>query len=298
MISGLNIGAVERDTGLSKDTLRMWERRYAFPSPSRDLLGERIYSPAQVDKLRIIKQLMDRGYRPGKIIGQSIENLRALGSEAAQAPPALSNLGIYLELIRTHQLQKLRAELSQTMAQLGLHHFIVEIVAPLNAAVGSAWMSGLLAIFEEHAYSELIQSLVRNATTQIQQLDHSPRVLLTSFPQEQHGIGLLMTEAVLTVQGSSCIALGTQTPLPDIVAAARMHRADIVGLSFSASFPETNASEGLAFLRSELPAATAIWAGGAGAQRLRKPISGVQQIANFEAMIELLNQWRERASVE
>ena len=32
----LAIGAVERDTGLSKDILRMWERRYGFPRPERD----------------------------------------------------------------------------------------------------------------------------------------------------------------------------------------------------------------------------------------------------------------------
>ncbi|MGA0116507.1 MAG: MerR family transcriptional regulator, partial [Burkholderiales bacterium] len=31
-----NIAAVERDTGLSKDTLRVWERRYGFPAPVRD----------------------------------------------------------------------------------------------------------------------------------------------------------------------------------------------------------------------------------------------------------------------
>ena len=39
----LSISQVERDTGLSKDTLRMWERRYGFPQPSRDEFGERLY---------------------------------------------------------------------------------------------------------------------------------------------------------------------------------------------------------------------------------------------------------------
>ena len=32
----LNITAVERETGLSKDVLRMWERRYGYPKPDRD----------------------------------------------------------------------------------------------------------------------------------------------------------------------------------------------------------------------------------------------------------------------
>ncbi|MDQ5941447.1 MAG: MerR family transcriptional regulator, light-induced transcriptional regulator, partial [Pseudomonadota bacterium] len=60
------IGAVERDTGLAKDTLRVWERRYGFPQPERDANGERLYPAAQVERLRLIKRLMDQGFRPGK----------------------------------------------------------------------------------------------------------------------------------------------------------------------------------------------------------------------------------------
>ena len=53
------IAAVERDTGLSKDTLRVWERRYGFPHPDRDQFGERVYPIEQVDKLRVLRRLMD-----------------------------------------------------------------------------------------------------------------------------------------------------------------------------------------------------------------------------------------------
>src|SRR5438477_12860073 len=76
-----NISAVERDTGLSKDTLRMWERRYRFPTPMRDANGERIYPASQVEKLRLIKRLMDRGHRPGRVIARSLEELAELASQ-------------------------------------------------------------------------------------------------------------------------------------------------------------------------------------------------------------------------
>ena len=56
----MTISAVERDTGLGKDTLRVWERRYAFPQPIRDAKGERLYTPEQVERLRLIKRLMDQ----------------------------------------------------------------------------------------------------------------------------------------------------------------------------------------------------------------------------------------------
>ena len=78
----LSISAVERDTGLSKDTLRVWERRYGFPNPMRDAFGERIYPLEQVDRLRVIRRLMDAGHRPGKIIGLDIVELRALADTA------------------------------------------------------------------------------------------------------------------------------------------------------------------------------------------------------------------------
>ena len=64
----LSIAAVERDTGLSKDTLRVWERRYGFPLPLRDAIGERAYALDQVERLRIVKRLLDAGHRPGRVV--------------------------------------------------------------------------------------------------------------------------------------------------------------------------------------------------------------------------------------
>lgn len=54
----LPINAVERETGISKELLRMWERRYGFPCPERDEQGDRIYAPEQVSKLRVIRRLL------------------------------------------------------------------------------------------------------------------------------------------------------------------------------------------------------------------------------------------------
>ena len=53
-----SIAEVERDTGLGKDTLRVWERRYGFPVPGRDRQGERSYPQDQVQRLRVIKRLL------------------------------------------------------------------------------------------------------------------------------------------------------------------------------------------------------------------------------------------------
>ena len=87
--------------------------------------------------------------------------------------------------------------------------------------------------------------------------------LLTTLPGEEHQLGLLMAQACLTVEGAQCISLGVQTPAGDIAQAARAHRADVVGLSFSSALQMPVASAGLADLRQRLDRDVALWAGGA-----------------------------------
>ena len=290
----INISAVERDTGLTKDTLRMWERRYDFPKPLRDHNGERVYPPDQVEKLRLVKRLMDRGHRPGKIIGLTAVELERLGAEPSNETAPRQDIEVFVRLIKTHQLAELRRHLSQTMARQGLQNFVIDTVAPLNVAVGDAWMRGYLAIFEEHLYSELMQSILRNAVASIQPQGRSPRVLLTSFPGELHNLGLLMVEATLAVEGTSCIPLGTETPAAEIAVAAQAHRADIVALSFSSAYSETRAADGLRELRAMLPESTLLWAGGAGVARARRQIDGVKLVPSLGEIVDLIKEWRVR----
>ncbi|MGA8786321.1 MAG: MerR family transcriptional regulator, partial [Polaromonas sp.] len=165
---GFSIAAVERDTGLSKDTLRVWERRYGFPRPGRDSAGDRLYPPNQVERLRLIRRLMDAGHRPGRIVALEPEALQALSAPAA--PPerqaemsSAPDLAAYLELIQRHDVHKLRSLMGQTALRLGLVNFVTLVVAPLNTAVGDAWMQGRFQVFEEHIYTECVTGVLRNA---------------------------------------------------------------------------------------------------------------------------------------
>ena len=288
----LSISAVERDTGLSKDTLRMWERRYGFPIPDRDVNGERVYPLQQVEKLQLIKRLMDRGHRPGKIIGRGIDDLAALDRNLRSDSAPADDVRAMIDLVRTHQLPELRRQLFQLLMRDGLKDFVLETVSALNDAVGRAWMCGDMAVFEEHLYTELVQTVLRNAIAAMPQQARRPRMLLTTFPNESHGIGLLMVEALLTLEGVTCIPLGVETPLPQIARAAQAHDADVVALSFSTNFNEKHASAGLRDLRSLLDGDIEIWAGGRGLARARKGIDGVRIVVDLTAMEDVVARWR------
>ena len=297
------IASVERDTGLSKDVLRVWERRYGFPVPTRDANGERVYTAAQVEHLRLIKRLMDQGYRPGKLIGMERGELAGLGprrerrggaaQEEALAPQradADPNLAELLGLLRQHDADGFVRTLQQRLARQGLHQFVLDTVAPLTLEVGRAWERGQLEVFEEHLFSELTKRVLRHAITALPR-GASPRVLLTSVPNEPHVLGLLMAEALLALEGADCIPFGTQMPLGDIDRAARAHKVDIVALSFSEAFAMRQIPDLLRQLRALLPADVELWAGGAGLRRVAVP-EGVALLQGLNDGLAALAEWR------
>ncbi len=295
----LSIAAVERDTGLSKDTLRVWERRYGFPNPERDHFGERIFSIDQVDRLRAIRRLMDIGYRPGKIIGLSLEGLRALAESVPQAAPVASedqaaDLDQLMNVLKSHEIEDLRRQLSQRVLRFGLARFVIELVAPLTEKVGDTWARGQLEIYEEHLFTESMQVVLRNAISTIPQPGNRPRVLLTTFPSEPHGMGLLMVEALLALEGCRCFSLGVQTPVWDIVLAAQAQDIDIVVLSFSPVMNPTLIVDGLTELRAKLPEPVEIWAGGRCPVLSRRAPDGIRVVTEFADLTKSVVDWRHR----
>lgn len=289
------IAAVERDVGLSKDVLRVWERRYGFPVPDRDANGERLYPAGQVLRLRLIKRMMDQGHRPGRLLSASVSELEALAascqdSRAAEASAGSDGLDKLLVFIRQHQAAAFLQAMQQRLARQGLRLFVQDTVAPLTVQVGLAWEQGRLQVFEEHLFTELTARVLRQAIAAVPG-GSEPKVLLTTLPKESHGMGLLMLEAVLSLEGAQCIPLGTQMPLLEIVDAVAAHQVDVVALSFSAAFPVRQVPALLEQLRAALSNKTELWAGGAGVHRLAAP-KGVVCMTSLDNAIAAVQRWR------
>ncbi len=101
-----------------------------------------------------------------------------------------------------------------------------------------------------------------------------------------------MAETLLALDGCRCLSLGTQTPLLDIVRAAQSQQADIVALSFSAIMGPNQVLDGLVELRSKLPPATEIWAGGRCPVLRRRPPAGIIVLEELSSITVELARWR------
>lgn len=60
-------GVAARLAGLPVETLRVWERRYAISAPHRSPHGQRLYTAEQVQRLALLKRVVDQGHPIGTV---------------------------------------------------------------------------------------------------------------------------------------------------------------------------------------------------------------------------------------
>ena len=294
------IAEAERETGLAKDTLRVWERRYGFPTPERDAQGERCYDDAQVQRLRWIKRLLDQGHRPGQVVALPLRQLRALSDARPEpkrgpgtSPPAPLDPR-WMQALQSHDLDALRRGLHLHTLQHGLLSTVEDVIAPLATDVGEAWAQGSLSVYQEHLFTAAVQASLRDAMAGMATAGvDTPRVLLTTLPGETHTLGLLMAESVLALQGCERLPLGASTPVTEIVLAAERLRAHVVAIGVSAQAAPLPLRRDLQLLRERLPPAVALWVGGPVRSALgRRAGPGITPVPRVGDLVGLVAAWR------
>ena len=79
------IGAVCRLTGISQHVLRVWEKRYGVVDPVRTETDRRLYRESDVNRLSLLKLLVDRGQAIGSISGLDNAELERRVQQSAGA---------------------------------------------------------------------------------------------------------------------------------------------------------------------------------------------------------------------
>ncbi len=280
----LSIGAVERDSGIARDTLRIWERRYGFPEPLRNDRGERMYPEGQLRRLQRIRRLLDQGLRPGKVVVLDDAGLELLETELYPDETTNDSIEHILTILQSSDASELEETLSQIYQQQGMEAFITETVIPLLYTVGERWAKGKLQIFEEHLMSEVLTRFLNTEISELQKNTRKPHVLLATLPGEEHTLGLLMFSALLSARNVNVTNLGGEVPLDQIVLAVDRLNADVLGLTFSGAYQYENIRSNMIELRDSIPENVDLWLGGEGVKRMRKLPSGVTRFTSFDKL--------------
>lgn len=290
----VQISDVERETGLGNDLLRKWRSRYGFPNPSQGGTNVVGYTREQISQLRLIKRLLDCGFRPAQIVGKELSDLehliRAFANDGIDAHWGRLTTDV-LDILQLNDIEALDSHLERELAQKELTAFVRETAAPLVLALGEAWARGKIEVHQEHLCTAVLMRLLYSKIASIKPKSECPRILLATPPDELHALGLLMTQAVLAENGAHCINLGQQMPIPELRLAALAYRADVVAMSFSAAYPMRRVEPFLMQLRKALPSSVEIWAGGSGTNHIKSPVTGLRIFSDLYLPLEALTEF-------
>ncbi len=284
---------IERETGFGKDQLRKWRQRFGFPPAESTPDGKPAYSSKTVDRLLLVKRLLDAGFRPGQVVDKTTPELEklhlALGLSCSVVCHDESTQAL-IEQLKRSDLAGFKALLIEQRSTRTLFDFVQNTLTPLMIGVGDAWKRDEISIHHEHLCTFCVERYLHAEILKFNPKNGLPTVLFALAPGEHHLLGLLMIEAVLAEQGANTINIGSDIPLNNLKMAAISCKADVVALSFSFAYPARDVVPTLLHLRRLLPVQIEIWAGGAGLIGIKKHPKGVRLMLDIGEAVAALNK--------
>ena len=136
----LRSGTAARLAGLPVTTLRVWERRYGVVAAAKTESGQRVYSPHDVSRLRLIRQLTHAGHAIGSIARLELQSLQALAGGMPTATSAWSEVPIEAVVVGRSAAHALEA------VPGCLLHAVHDDLAQAESATKPAGRVGLLLV--------------------------------------------------------------------------------------------------------------------------------------------------------
>ncbi len=263
----MTIAQVSALLGIPVPTIRSWERRYGFPTPSRTRGRHRRYTTIEAEQLRDLRDEITRG--------RSARHAVDLIRRAAEVSPTRSRFSEDLiDASMGLDPTAIRNVLDSAGERLGIEATIAVVLLPTMKELGARWKAGACEIGNEHVATEGARAWLAR------QLSFAPPpwrgpLVMACGPGDLHSVGLEAFAVILARRGWSCCSLGPMTPVETTVSAiSTTHAAGAVIVS------QRNLSRrgavGSIEAVDEIPGVRAFYAGGAFvSERNRRGVPGI-----------------------
>lgn len=288
-----SMGVVVQRTGLTSHAIRAWERRYGAVDPARTEGGQRLYTDAQVLRLRLLKRATEGGHAISTVASLGTEALAAMvGEDAGGDGDHGAGRGAYLSecLAAAERLdaQALRESLMRAVVSLSAPVFVQELVGPLLQRVGELWEKGQMQPAHEHVVSTAVRQTLDWLLGRYEAPRSAPVLVASTLQGDLHEFGAMLAAVVAADVGWRVLYLGPSLPASEIAMAAERSGAAVVAVSIvdgDMGDPE-RANREVAALRSSLPEGVLVVAGGRRASSVE--VGGITVVSELDSLRHVL----------
>ena len=269
------IRAVSRLTGISIDTLRAWERRHGAVTPVRDERG-RMYTDADVARLRLLRQAVEQGHSIGRLAGLTDTDLHRPRRAGRHDRCPGSRSGA-TDIARYRRAQRGAAErttpsaidreIARLAAVLRPLDLLRDVLMPVLVQVGDDWHRGRAGIAQEHLMSSTVRHILGSFLRLYAQPDAKVRLVFATPSGDRHEIGTLGAAMLAASSGLGVAYLGPDLPAREIVESVTSAGAQVLVLGLTTASAGKARERELRAIVRDLPRDVELWAGGRGAER-------------------------------
>ncbi len=268
------IHRVAKLTGLSKDVIRVWERRFGILKPTRGANRYRNYSDEDVALLRFLKEQLDAGGSIGELAKLGREEL--LGRARASAPRTSFVDNTFSRLLREllstlNPFDRVIFEkrLNGAVAVVPFEEALHGILLPLQEQVGQLWHENHIDVAIEHYVTKQIQQKIFSAMNQLPVAEFGAKVVVAGPPGEEHDIAALTVAYRCRVRGCRVYYLGANVPVAPLANFCGKVEPDLTIISFPLALSDDKATELVQALADEVSPVSNLAVGGYGAIAMR-----------------------------
>jgi DNA-binding transcriptional MerR regulator len=223
----LRIGEVSKRVGVSPEVLRAWERRYGLLQPTRSSGGLRLYSPADVERVQLMRRHIAAGLAPAEAAALAIGGDGPVSDDGSTLATARVQLRAALDGFDEPQAQ---AAFDRLLAITTVDTLLSEVILPYLQELGARWQRGEASIAQEHFASGLLRGrLLGIARGWGRGL--GPLAVLACLPGEQHELGLIAFGLALHELGWRIVYLGADAPVETVAEVSSTSDPSLVVLS-------------------------------------------------------------------
>jgi methylmalonyl-CoA mutase cobalamin-binding subunit len=300
------IGVVGERTGLSPHVLRAWERRYGAVEPIRTDGGQRLYSDADIERLRLLSLVTSEKRSISLVARLPADELARLAREDEEARRRVGpvdggaahragmgdDAGEARALARSFDARGLERALRRSLALVGVPSFLETVATSIVRHVGEDRRAGRLTAGAEQLVAVTLRRVLEGIIPSLYVPGDAPNLLLATPAGDRHEIEAVMAATTAAAEGWRVTYLGPGVPASDIAAAAAGASAHAVGVTVPQVGGHDLLLGELRALRLRLSPRVPLLVGGAGVRPLapdlrRAGIHVVESLADLRVALRM-----------